>query len=528
MMRSKRLFGILEVAVIAVVCMPGSVLAAMNVNIDYVVQSFLDNPIRAEQSYMNKEVEAEGTVTEIKRDSYGGFMIALQALNTRNFNYYFHCWLDSKTLNTAASLNRGSTIAVRGKVYDFQQRERGIIIEGNIVFLGDSVITRIITQAELDFRAELGRAYNGNAQAQVNVALKYANGDGVERNYSEAVRWNREAVNKGNAKAMNNLGWAYENGQGVEQNYSEAMKLYRQAADKGEVLGMRNLGRMYENGIGVSKNLRDAVKWYYKAAVKNHDYALQRLRAITAEQDDLFAAVKAQSLLGDMYYNGSGIKIDYGEAFRLYKMGAANGHSGCMYMLGICYEEGRGTAKNVDKAMKWYLPASNKGHANAMYRLAKIYEGRKAALSWAQYLRKAKNSGSSRAAEEYANERNKGVKFWKMLHEARVKAEQGDNEGRKNLAKFEVELAKVGGWEVFKNVALEFGLTDDPSIYFITGNSIGIHTLPNNRSKIIHRCSAGDYVTLIKTFGSGKNTWCSIKTPQGLTGWVSRKFLTQN
>ena len=296
----KKFCGVLLVGVLGAVCMPESVLAAMNVNIDYVVQSFLDNPIRAEQSYMNKEVETEGEVTEIKRDSYGGFMIALKALNTRNFNYYFHCWLDRKTLNTAASLNRGSKIAIRGKVYDFQQRERGIIIEGNIVFLGDSVITRIITQAELDFRQELSRAHNGNAQAQANVAWKYENGNGVEKNYTEAVRWYREAVSKGHALAMNNLGWVYESGHGVKQDYSEAMKLYRQAADKGEVWGMRNLGRMYENGIGVSKNLREAVNWYYKAAVKNHDYALQRLRAITAEQDDLFAAVEAQRLLGDM------------------------------------------------------------------------------------------------------------------------------------------------------------------------------------------------------------------------------------
>ena len=74
-------------AVMAVMCGVSPVFAAMNVNIDYVVQAFLDNPIRAEQTYMNKEVETEGEVQEIKRDSYGGFMISLTALNRRNFNF---------------------------------------------------------------------------------------------------------------------------------------------------------------------------------------------------------------------------------------------------------------------------------------------------------------------------------------------------------------------------------------------------------------------------------------------------------
>ena len=31
--------------------------------------------------------ETEGEVQEIKRDSYGGFMISLTALNRRNFNF---------------------------------------------------------------------------------------------------------------------------------------------------------------------------------------------------------------------------------------------------------------------------------------------------------------------------------------------------------------------------------------------------------------------------------------------------------
>ena len=356
------------------------------------------------------------------------------------------------------------------------------------------MITRIFTRAELEFREELSRAHSGNVQAQFNVGWKYANGEGVEKNYAESVRWYREAANKGDASAMNNLGWAYESGQGVEQNYSEAMRLYRQAADKGNAMSMRNLGSMYENGRGVSKDISEAVNWYYKAAVKKNDYALERLKAIASQNN-----VDAQRLLGDMYYNGWGVTRNYNEAVKYYRLSAEQGHSGAMYMLGLVHEYGNGTAKNIDEAMKWYKLAADKGHSNAMYRLAMLYKAKKDYMSYADYLAQAKNNGNNDAVNEY----------------------------NKNPIAMEQIL-------IINAIKQEAASSDSPPApqssgrCIINGTNIPLLSLPNALAKVITSLTTGYSVTLVKSFGKGKDTWCEIRTSQDITGWVSGQYITQN
>ena len=47
---------------------------------------------------------------------------------------------------------------------------------------------------------------NSDAEAQHKLGLAYYNGDGVEKNYAEAVRWWRKAAEQGSLKAQYNLG----------------------------------------------------------------------------------------------------------------------------------------------------------------------------------------------------------------------------------------------------------------------------------------------------------------------------------
>ncbi|HIF93894.1 MAG TPA: sel1 repeat family protein [Myxococcales bacterium] len=44
----------------------------------------------------------------------------------------------------------------------------------------------------------------------------------------------REAAEQGDADAQNNLGVMYANGYGVAENYAEAVKWYRKAAEQGD------------------------------------------------------------------------------------------------------------------------------------------------------------------------------------------------------------------------------------------------------------------------------------------------------
>jgi len=75
----------------------------------------------------------------------------------------------------------------------------------------------------------------------------------------------RAKAEQGDADAQYNLGLMYYNGQGVPKDYAEAVKWYRQAADKNNVEACIALGRCYANGRGVPKDLDQARLWYQKA-----------------------------------------------------------------------------------------------------------------------------------------------------------------------------------------------------------------------------------------------------------------------
>jgi TPR repeat protein len=81
------------------------------------------------------------------------------------------------------------------------------------------------------FSAE--RAERGDAGAQFNLGVRYANGRGVLQDNKEAVKWYRLSAEQGDAIAQCNLGGMYNEGQGVPQDYKEAIKYFRLSAEQG-------------------------------------------------------------------------------------------------------------------------------------------------------------------------------------------------------------------------------------------------------------------------------------------------------
>jgi TPR repeat protein len=94
----------------------------------------------------------------------------------------------------------------------------------------------------------------------------YVNGEGVPKDYTEAVKWFRKAAKQGDSRAQFSLGLRCANGEGVPQDYLEAVKWYRRAAEQGDSSAQNNLGLMYANGKGVHKDYVLAHMWYNLAA----------------------------------------------------------------------------------------------------------------------------------------------------------------------------------------------------------------------------------------------------------------------
>jgi len=120
-------------------------------------------------------------------------------------------------------------------------------------------------------------AEHGNPEAQRWLGRMYAEGDGVEKNYPESVKWYEMA--QGDAEAEAALGEMCDFGEGVRQDYQEAAKWYRKAAEQGVPNAMAGLARLLLNGFGVAQDYAEAVKWYRMAA------ELGNLEAITELQN---------------------------------------------------------------------------------------------------------------------------------------------------------------------------------------------------------------------------------------------------
>ncbi|MGH3430859.1 MAG: tetratricopeptide repeat protein, partial [Mycobacteriales bacterium] len=148
----------------------------------------------------------------------------------------------------------------------------------------------------------------GDAAAQFNLGVAYAQGRGVPQDPSAAADWYRKAAEQANLSAEVNLGVALANGQGVAQDASAAATWFRKAMDQGSVGAAFDLGVLYHNGQGVGRDYAEAARLYRKAA----------------DQGD----ADAQFNLGLMYALGEGVPRDDAEAGRWYKLAAQQGYAG--------------------------------------------------------------------------------------------------------------------------------------------------------------------------------------------------------
>ncbi len=224
-------------------------------------------------------------------------------------------------------------------------------------------------------------ADQGKANAQYNLGVMYAKGQGVPKDDQQAMQWFRKAADQGYARAQYNLGVIYQYGQGVTQDESQAMLWFRKAADQGLAHAQHNLGFMYAEGQGVPKDDQQAVQWYRKAA----DQGL----------------ANAQYNLGNMYVEGQGVPKDDQQAAQWFRKAADQGYADAQNNLGLMYVIGQGVPKDDQQAAQWFRKAADQGDANGQYYLGVMYaEGQgvpkddQQAVHW---LRKAAKQGNNNA-----------------------------------------------------------------------------------------------------------------------------------
>ena len=106
----------------------------------------------------------------------------------------------------------------------------------------------------------------------------YAAGD-----YATARRQWFPQAEQGDAKAQYNLGVIFANGKGVPKNDGEAVKWYREAAKQGHAGGQFGLGSAYFLGRGVPENYLQAYMWLALAKAQGHEKAAKGLDVVKAK-----------------------------------------------------------------------------------------------------------------------------------------------------------------------------------------------------------------------------------------------------
>ena len=148
-------------------------------------------------------------------------------------------------------------------------------------------------------------AAKGDPAAEYEVAVRYAEGRGVQQNLGEAAEWFERAARQGLAPAQFRLGGLYEKGLGVKKNLDTARRLYLAAGEAGNAKALHNLAVLYAEGIDGKPDYQAAARWFRKAA----DYGV----------------TDSQFNLAVLYMGGIGVEQNLAEAYRWFTLAAREG-----------------------------------------------------------------------------------------------------------------------------------------------------------------------------------------------------------
>jgi TPR repeat protein len=208
-----------------------------------------------------------------------------------------------------------------------------------------AILARRSSPEPTDALSETRRlAEQGDAEAQGSLGYAYHRGNGVPRDYAEAVKWFSKAAEQGDFDAREMLLLEFP------QDYAEAAtKWRREAAEQGYAEAQYILATAYRTGSGVLQDYAEAAKWFRKAAEQGH--------------------ADAQYNLANAYYYGQGLPEDYAEAAKWFRKAAEQGHAEAQECVGFLCYQGQGVPQDYVEAAKWYRKAAQQGHVNAQHNL---------------------------------------------------------------------------------------------------------------------------------------------------------------
>ena len=187
------------------------------------------------------------------------------------------------------------------------------------------------------------RAENGEAAAQLALAIAFRDGKGVAKDPAAAMSWGHRAADQGHAEALDFVGFAYLRGAMVERNTVVALGYFQSAAAESAQAAF-NLGQCYYGAQGTEQDCAKGLEWWEKAAAMGHGRA---------------AAAAAMA-----YWSGEGVPSDPEKARSLAERAAELENPSGLVVLGeMQFQAGdfEAAKANWTKASK-LLPTEATGH----------------------------------------------------------------------------------------------------------------------------------------------------------------------
>jgi len=139
-------------------------------------------------------------------------------------------------------------------------------------------------QAWRSFFWYLAAARQGHSDAQHNLALAYARGEGVDIDLASALLWWQRAAQQGNADSQYNLGVMYAVGaHGVDQDLRRAKMWWLRAAKHGDPVAQYNLGALYAMESVPFHNNCAAFRWLIESRRNGFERAMVALQSLDSK-----------------------------------------------------------------------------------------------------------------------------------------------------------------------------------------------------------------------------------------------------
>ena len=189
------------------------------------------------------------------------------------------------------------------------------------------------------------------------------------------------------------LGELYFSGRVLKQDYAKAVECLKKSANEWNYDACYHLAECYFCGLGIERDLDSAFEYYRVAAFNNNQFkneAFDKLFDLLLQSywideidDDLVDEITiyaenehpiAQLMLGNCYYNGYYVDIDYAEALSWREKAAEQGDAKAQLLVAQQYFSGIGTLRDIEKAKHWYTLAAENDNIEAQCQLAKLLE----------------------------------------------------------------------------------------------------------------------------------------------------------